>query len=352
VIRVLLVEDSAVMRDLLLFTLRQDPLLQVMATATDGEQAVAMAITLRPDIVLMDLHLPKINGIDATRRIMQTAPVPIVVISATADPEDAVFNFEALEAGALSALVKPPSLQHPDYARLAQRIISTLKTMSEVKLVRRWPAKGVPERMFEIPQKKKRGVRIVGVGGSTGAPAAIVEILSSLPRDLSVPVLLVQHIADGFIDSFSKWLSQRTSHRVVIAEHGQTVRPGIIYAAPDARQMGIDANGRISLVNGIAEDGFQPSISYLFRSIAAAYGAAATGVLLTGMGVDGAAGLLKLREAGGVTVAQSQETCVVFGMPGEACRLGACEFVLSPAEIGALIRGLTATSRASDEKSS
>jgi two-component system chemotaxis response regulator CheB len=339
-IRVLVADDSATVREFLVYLLGEDPALEIVGTARDGLEAVDQAQRLKPDVIVMDVHMPRMNGYEATRQIMERSPAPIVMVSASISREEVAMSFEALKAGALTVMDKPGGPDHPKHAESARRLVETVKLMAEVKVVRRWPRRGRPAPPFPPSHKPNRKIGLIAVGASTGGPQAIAEILAKLPRDLGVPILVVQHISPGFTAGFVEWLGQGTPLAVKLAEAGESSQPGRVYVAPDGAQMGITGNGRIRLMEEAGEDGFRPSASYLFQSVAVAYGRSAIGILLTGMGRDGAAGLLKLREAGGVTVAQDEDTSVIFGMPGEAVRLGAAEYVLSPEQISGMIRSL------------
>ena len=341
-IRVLVVEDSAVTREYLVYLLTQDPAIAVLGTARNGQEAVEHAEQLKPDVILMDIHMPKMNGYDATREIMIRTPTPIIVISASFDPADVAKSFAALEAGALTVLEKPEGAGAPRHAETAGRLIETVKLMADVKVVRRWRRReiqsasvpGVPPAQHEAP------VQLVGIGASTGGPPVIAEILRALPAAVSVPILLAQHIAPGFVTGLAEWLGRQTPLRVKAGEAGEPARPGTVYIAPDGAHMGITADGHLQLTREPTEDGFCPSVSHLLRTIADAYGRCAVGVLLTGMGRDGALGLHRLRQAGGVTIVQDEESCVVFGMPGEAVRLGAAQYTLAPPDIARTLRTL------------
>jgi len=340
-IRVLVAEDSAVVREYLQYLLDHGAGLQVVGAARDGLEAVEQTRRLKPDVILMDVHMPRLNGYDATRRIMEEVPTPIVMISASFNRDEVGMTFEALKAGALTVLEKPSGPDHPRQVEQARQLVETVRLMAEVKVIRRWPARHAPPAPAPPDQPPNRRIRIIALGASTGGPAVAAGILEKLPRGFGIPLLLVQHIAPGFVAGLAEWLDAQTPLTVKLAEPGELVRPGTVYVAPDHGQMGVSQDERIRLTNGeAAEDGFSPSASYLFRSVAEAYQRSAMGVLLTGMGRDGAAGLLRLREVGGVTVAQDRDSSVIFGMPGEAVRLGAAEYVLSPDEIAVLIGSL------------
>jgi len=339
-IRVLVADDSATVREYLAYLLGEDPALEVVGTARDGREAVEQAERLKPDIIVMDVHMPRMNGFEATRQIMERVPTPIVMVSASTSREEVAMTFEALKAGALTVVDKPGGPDHPKHAESARRLVETVKLMAEVKVIRRWPRRERPAPPSVLPAKPDRKIRLVAIGASTGGPQVVAEILSRLPRDLGVPILIVQHIAPGFTEGLAEWLGQGTRLTVKLAEPGESVRPGTVYLARDGAQMGITKDGRVHLAKEAGEDGFCPSASYLFRSVAEAYGRSAAGILLTGMGRDGATGLRKLREVGGVTIAQDEESSVIFGMPGEAVRVKAAEHVLSPEQITEMIRSL------------
>ncbi|MDD5558922.1 chemotaxis-specific protein-glutamate methyltransferase CheB [Candidatus Methylomirabilis sp.] len=353
-IRILVADDSATVREYLAFLLDQDPALQVVGKARDGLDALEQAERLKPDVIVMDVHMPRMNGYEATRQIMERVPTPIVMVSASSTRYEAATAFEALKAGALTVVEKPTGQDHPTQAESVRRLVQTVKLMAEVKVIRRWPrtrdwGSGVRDRglISELPSPSPRPlapgsqkIRLIAIGGSTGAPQVINDILARLPRELGAPILIVQHIAPGFTGGFADWLAQGTRLAVKLAESGEATRPGTVYLAPEGFQTGITTEGRIRLTRESAEEGFCPSASYLFQSVAEAYGRSAIGILMTGMGRDGAAGLKRLREAGGVTIAQDEESCVIFGMPQEAIRQGAVEHVLSPEQIVGAIRSL------------
>lgn len=339
-IRVLVVEDSPTVREFLLQILGADPAIEVVGTAETGEEALDAVERTRPDIITMDVHMPRMNGFDATRRIMETHPTPIVIVSGAADATDTTKVFRAIESGALAVLRKPSGVGHPEHQQSAADLVCTVKLMSEVKVVRRWPrfrqaeslpAVSVPtEFRFHSTQTQ---IRLVAIGASTGGPPVLQTILAGLPRNFPVPVLIVQHIAAGFTQGFVEWLAQSSSLPVRVPAHGQSVFPGEVYVAPDGLHMAVGTDGRVQLMSGEPENGLRPSVACLFRSVAKAYGQNAVGVLLTGMGKDGAWELKLMKEQGAVTIAQDRETSVVHGMPGEAIRLGGATYVLPPEKI-------------------
>jgi two-component system chemotaxis response regulator CheB len=332
VIRVLLAEDSAVTRAYLTYLLEEDDAIEVVGTAKDGEEAVELAAALRPDVILMDVHMPKLDGFEATRKIMEVTPTPIVMATASSSQSETRGGFEALEAGALILLAKPPALWDEGHDEAATELLRTLKLMAEVKVVRRRILNGVaqhPSERFNRPREP----RVVAIGASTGGPQALAEILAALPGPLGIPVVLVQHITDGFIDGFVEWLGTRTAMEVTVATHGVQLRPATMYVAGSGRHMTLTRDGRISLESGPPVNGFCPSISRLFGSVAAVCGREAIGILLTGMGRDGADGLRAMRDAGALTIAQDEASSVIFGMPGEAVRLKAACEVLAPRAI-------------------
>jgi two-component system chemotaxis response regulator CheB len=341
-IRVLIVDDSAVVRELLTFILSSDPELDVVRAVTNGREALQAVQELRPDIVTMDIHMPEMDGFDATRQIMETAPTPIVIVSGSVDTSELEKTFRALEAGALMVVGRPPGPGYPGFEQATSQLILAVKAMAEVKVVKRWPRERLATAALRPPvsprlQAVRRRIRIVAVGASTGGPVALQVLIDSLPKDFSIPVLMVQHMAPGFIHGFAEWLSQATERPVLVPTNGTTLFPGHYYVAPDAHHMEFDQSGRIVLVRKQPQDGLCPSVARLFRSAADVYGANAAGILLTGMGKDGAAELKILKERGALTFAQDEESSLIHGMPGEAIRLGAVDHVLPIERIAATL---------------
>jgi two-component system chemotaxis response regulator CheB len=346
-ISVLVADDSKVARLLLVHILESDPRICVAAVVNDGQAALDFLQDHKPDVVLMDLYMPGLDGFETTRRIMETVPVPIVICTANTDTREIAFSFRALEAGAVACLEKPVSPENPAYAEQAAHLLQTVRLMSEVKVVRRWPrsrraasADGSKPVSAQAEQASS-AARFIGMGASTGGPPVLQTILAGLDKDFPIPILIVQHIAHGFLPGLVEWLNQTTAWQVHIAAHGMVPLPGHAYLAPDEFHMGIASSGRIVLSREGPIGGLRPSVAFLFRTLAEVCGAQVVGVLLTGMGRDGAAELKLMRDAGAETIAQSKETSVIHGMPGEAIAMGAAVHVLGTEQIAGALTGLS-----------
>jgi two-component system chemotaxis response regulator CheB len=344
-IRVLVVEDTLVAREFLVHALNSDPGILVIGTASDGEEALEAVALNTPDVITMDVHMPRLNGLDATRRIMETHPTPIVVVSGSWSRGQAPLAFTALEAGALAVVERPRGIGHPDQKSMVANLIQTVKLMSEVRVVRRWSRRPGSTSQGLVPPTHpdlhpSPAIRLIAIGASTGGPPVLQTILSTLPADLAVPVLIVQHISPGFCEGFAEWLRQTSVLPIHIASHGEIALPGHVYIAQDGRHMGIGSDSRIRLTDDPPENGHRPSVSYLLRSVTKSFAERAVGVLLTGMGKDGAEELKLLKDCGAVTLAQDKESSVVHGMPGEAIQLGGATFVLASDRITAVLASL------------
>lgn len=340
-VRVLVVDDSAACRALLVGLLAGDPRLLVVGTAADGEEGVRAAERLRPDVITMDIHLPGIDGYAATRRIMETCPTRIVMVTSSSIAEEVAHTFGALECGALAVLAKPPGPGHALFESTRDELLRTVALMSEVPVVRRWPAQPLRSPTPVPATAVSRGrIALVAIGASTGGPMALQLLLSRLRPGFGVPLVIVQHISVGFGDGLVQWLGTSSGYPVRSATHGALLQPGVAYVAPDGMHTTVDAAGHVLLDDGAPANGFRPAVATLFRSVTRAYGPRAVGVLLTGMGQDGARELKAMREAGAVTLAQDAGSAVINGMPGEAVRLGAAMHVLPPDTIAATLNRL------------
>ena len=249
--------------------------------------------------------------------------------------------------GAVAFMDRPRGIGHPDHEATTKELVQTVKLMAEVKVVRRWvrlrkdATAGVASPPVVVsPEQAPAEIQVVAMGASTGGPLVLQTILSELPSDYSVPVLIVQHMAKGFIEGFVNWLAPTSALPIHVAKSGEQILPGHVYVAPDGLQKEVQLGGTLVLTEDESEDGHRPSVDYLFRSVSRIYGRKAVGVLLTGMGNDGAKGLKEMRENGAVTIAQNQESSVVHGMPGKAIRLDAATYVLPPNRIASALASL------------
>jgi two-component system chemotaxis response regulator CheB len=347
-IRVLVVEDSPAQRELLVSLLKRGGF-AVVGTAGNGQQAVTAAERLRPDIVLMDIHLPGLNGYAATQQIMRRRPTPIVLISSiSGDP--AQRTVEALAAGALAAIRTPSGPHHPDHIRDRDALCTLVRLMAGVPVVTRFAPRGEhpagrqddlrhsgAAAQAQLPSIAAAPPRILAVAASTGGPQTLQRVLRDLGPDFPLPVVVVQHITAGFAAPLAEWLMRVIPAQVCIAQQHEALLPGRIYLAPDGAHLTVDALGRAALKPPKAGERFCPSADQLFASVATVYGASAIGVILTGMGDDGAQGLRALRMAGGYTLAQDAASCVVPGMPVAAQEQGAVERVVPLADLAAAV---------------
>jgi two-component system, chemotaxis family, protein-glutamate methylesterase/glutaminase len=354
-LRVLVVDDSETQRTILAALLDADPGLTVVGRAVDGLEAIRHAAALRPDVITIDLRMPGLDGIEATRRIMQETPTPVVMIAAGVSPEDRRLAGAALEAGVLAIVPKPDP--GPRGERAAAELVETVKRMAQVRVIRRWS----PERSATgqlrppsgqyvtgqlgapspAPVPLARAPELVAIGASTGGPQALQAILTRLPATFTLPVLVVQHIAEGFAASIVDWLAPQCNLPFQIAQAGMCLDQPGIYLAPTGHHLVVQGN-RLGLSDEPAVRGHRPSATILFRSVAVSYGARAIGILLTGMGDEGAAGLADLKRAGAITIAQDEASSVVFGMPAAAIALGVVDHILPPQQIPPLLVRLAA----------
>ena len=327
-IRVLIAEDSATTLELLSAMLQSDPEIQVVGWAKNGVEAVALTKTVRPDLVVMDVHMPVLDGFGATRQIMLEWPTPIIIVSATVDVKAVDVALHALKLGALTLLEKPAGPQAENFPESCERFIATVRAMSAVKVVRRWVNGSSSVSPPDAALAPRGAPHIIAIAASTGGPAALLRVLSDLPEPLPVPVLIVQHMAPGFVAGLASWLSDSTSRRVKVAEPDERLADGVIYLAPDDRHLGLFDRRTLQVSDTPRCGGFRPSGTVLFESVAQVYGSSAVGVILTGMGEDGCLGLTALRRAGGRIIAQDESTSVVFGMPAAAIAAGLVDATL------------------------
>jgi two-component system chemotaxis response regulator CheB len=342
-IRVLICDDSLVAREMLATILASDPEIEVVGMAENGQEAVDAVARLRPDLVTMDIHMPKMDGLQATERIMAFTPTPILVVSSSVHGEGIGRAFDALSSGALEVIKKPEPKDWADLDAIGRDVIRKVKILSKVRVIthikgRRTPMSthGAPVPAHVVPPGK---IGLVAIGSSTGGPSALLQVLGRLPKDFPVPIVVAQHIADGFIPGLVSWLDAGCKIWVRAANHGESLEPGCAYFAPTGQNMEVDGT-HVRFVDPLPGQLYVPSADTLFESVARAYGNRAVGVLLTGMGADGAKGLKALRDRGAPTIAQDEESSTVFGMPKSAIEMGAARTVLPVHEIAGELQAL------------
>ena len=340
-IKVLIVDDSKVEIEFLDFMLSSDPDIRVIGKTVDGEEAIKFIEHTKPDVIAMDIHMPNMDGYEATKIIMETNPVPIVIVSASSGKEvDKAYR--AIAAGALAFVDKPVGFDNPDFIKIKANLIQTVKLMSEVKVVKR-RFRNIEEIKLVKPEINynngllQKDYSLIVIGVSTGGPAVLQSILSCLPKDFPIPIIIVQHIAEGFLPGMIEWLSNSTFLKYKIPENDEIIEKGIVYFAPDYFNIGVSSKNRIILSKDSIENGLRPSVSYLFRSASQNFTDKLIGIILTGMGKDGAEELKMIKNNGGLTIAQDKNTSVVFGMPQEAIRLNAAMYILPPERIASLL---------------
>jgi two-component system chemotaxis response regulator CheB len=357
-IRVMVVEDSPVVSELVVQALESDPEIRVVGIVAAGDLALGQARLLQPDVITMDLQLPGMSGLDATREIMRARPTPIIVLTSLNDGREADIAFHSLAAGALTVIDKPESFMGPQGELFAKLLVQQVKTFSRARTNLKPVDSGVPApgslaaetRAVAGPQERvtakvpvARPFDVVGVGASAGGPVCLVRLLSALPADFPFPIVLVQHISRGFLQGFLEWLSAQVKRSARVAIEGTRPQAGWIYSSREDLHLGFARDGTFVYSDAPPMCGHRPSVDALFSSMASAYRSRAVGVLLTGMGSDGAQGLKKVRALGGLTFAQDETSSLVFGMPQEALKVGAVDRVDSLESIGQSLAALGST---------
>lgn len=340
-VRVLIVDDSAVVRDVLKRMLESDPAIKVVGMAADGGEAVELTAQLRPDLVTMDLMMPGMDGMEATERIMAYHPTPVLFFSSYFDRAGMYSRPDALAAGALDVMDKPTFIPDKSWDAVAGTLVEKVKVLAQIPVVTHMHGAHVlaRQRAQARAAAARPTVDVVAIGASSGGPRVLEEMFSTLPATYALAVLVVQHMTEGFMTGLMRWLQIRCPLPVRVAGEGDAILPRRVLFAPEWAHLVVQPDGRIHLSEGDPVNGHRPSVDVTFLSLAKVYGARAAGMILTGMGSDGAAGLLAIRQAGGVTMVQDEESSVVFGMPRAAIQLGAAQHVLPPS---GLIRHLNA----------
>lgn len=356
IVKILIVEDSPVALIILKRIFASSEEIEVVGTASNGLEGLELIPKLQPDVICTDLHMARMNGLEFTREVMMNFPRPILVISASVRESDTSTVFKLLEAGAVDVFPKPETGLKSDYDRLRQELINKVKILSGVKVftlhrnrqnslekkleqIDRQEIKITREGRLRKADAKPRApllrsplpsstIKVVAIGSSTGGPQALQTILTQLPANFPLPGICVQHISEGFLEGLVNWLDSKCPIEVKIASSGELLQPGVFYFPPEGHHLEVKSSGRCVCFAGPPVGGHRPSISVTLNSVARQYGSKAAGVLLTGMGKDGADGMLAIAKAGGLTIAQNEATCVVFGMPKEAIALGGAQHIL------------------------
>lgn len=337
-IKVLIVEDSPSIVEILKTIFEMSDEIEVVGVVSSGGEAVNFVTSQNVDVITMDFNLQGMNGLEATKRIMASIPKPIVIMSSSFDSKNSKDTFRALEAGAISVFDKPNSIEPKEFENYAKELIRHIKLISEIRVVTRKRTKVFRFTRTLTNKKKIRRIRkseikIVAIGSSTGGPQVLKDILSKLKKNFPLPVLVVQHITKNFTLPMVEWMNEVCDIKIKLAEDKESVMPGTVYIAPDDYHLTITRSMRISLVNSPPVHSVKPAVSKLFESVNYNVAPKCVGILLTGMGKDGAIELKTMRDTGAITIAQSEDSCVVFGMPKEAIALNAASLIMSPDEI-------------------
>jgi two-component system, chemotaxis family, protein-glutamate methylesterase/glutaminase len=303
----------------------------VVGTAENGKEGIQKLKELDPDVVCTDLMMPVMNGLELTKEVMRNYPKPILVISSALEGKNQSNVFQLLEAGALEVFPKPQGGSEKDYEGIRNKLESKIKLIHSIPVFKKRAHRKLE---IEASQKssatigKSQTIRFLVIGSSTGGPNALHKILERLPQQFPVPVICIQHISDGFIGSLVTWLDQSSKLKVKIMEEEEIPIPGTIYFPKDHKHLVISSDGKLKESREVSTNGHTPSINITFKSFAVHFGSSTLGVILTGMGDDGASGLLSIKNMGGRTIGESPETCVVYGMPRVAMEMGAIDYQL------------------------
>lgn len=348
-IRVLLVDDSPLARVVLKKMVDASDGMEVVGLAVNGLEALEMIPKLQPDVVCTDLHMPKMDGFELTRAIMSRHPLPILVVSVSVHQEANDQNiFELLEAGAVDVFPKPRGGLESAGDRLVKELALKIKVLSGVVPIRRHKGSGQSKAkeanvssVSSLSNVSNVSQKVLVIGASTGGPQAVMTILSALPAQFPIPILCIQHISHGFLDEMISWLDGHTSLKVMVAKSGEKPKPGYVYFPQEDTHLIIDSAGYFGVDSGSDKDAHRPAVDVTFYSVARHYKESVIAVLLTGMGRDGADGMLSIFNSGGTTIVQDEASCVVFGMPGQAIKLGAVRKIVAISDMAPLLCRLT-----------
>jgi two-component system chemotaxis response regulator CheB len=348
-IRIIIAEDSPTVRRYLMSIIEEEEGMRVVGEARNGAEAVKLVAELKPDVVSMDIKMPEVDGLEATRLIMAQTPTPIVVVSGFLEV-DVQLSLQAMEAGALAVVGKPPDRTNPAFAEKSRQLLTTLRAMAGVKVIsRRSIGKQINKQAkIEIPIFEHQIYpKLVAIGASTGGPSALLRLLNEFPIDFPIPIIIVQHMPNEFIPGLARWLNTATPLHVEVAYDGLVLERGMVALSPGSAHAMVQRQGddlviRLSDESGLSR--YMPSVDVLFKSVAQTCGTAAIGLILTGMGDDGAQGLLKMRHAGASTFVQDESSSTVFGMPRAAIEIGAAQQIASLNILASKIRKLLSDS--------
>ncbi|MBI4852956.1 MAG: chemotaxis-specific protein-glutamate methyltransferase CheB [Acidobacteria bacterium] len=357
-VRVLIVEDSESLLQLLVRAFEQDSRFIIAGTARNGQEAIEKTLLLKPDVITMDLMMPKVDGFEAIRQIMARKPTPIVVVTSSNDSQN---SFEAVRAGALEVVSKPTSVNTPEGLKTIAAILDKAKIMSGVKVLTRKTGflssntgssvqqsnkfqnsfndplydTPLPKVQARLPSRRLSSIpKIVAIASSTGGPPALSKVLGQIGKGFPIPILIVQHITPGFGQGLISWLSQTIGSHIMEAKEDILPMSGNVYIAPDNFHLLVDVRGRLKLSSALPIKGHRPSANPLFESVAQYYGPSAIGVVLTGMGDDGMLGMRALKQVGALCIAQDEVSSVVYGMPKAVADAGLVDEVLGLSSIG------------------
>ena len=341
-IRVLIADDSELMRKVLRDLLTRDAGIDVVAEAGDGRQALAEVLRVRPDLVIMDILMPVMDGLTAVSEIMASRPTPILVLSANLNPEENRHAFQAINRGALDVMEKPSGLGSVSFEEFAAKLIAEVKFLARIRVVHHFRRSSiVPSALLASPQLDQSVREILAIGASTGGPRAVRQLMTTLDPANGARVLIVQHIAGGFAGDFASWLDRESRFSVRLVRDGDRLEPGVALVAPEGLHLTL-LDDRVVLTDAPPVHSCRPSVDVLFHSLAGSAAGRTVAVLLTGMGQDGAEGMLALRRQGGYTIAQDEASSAIFGMPKAAIDLGGAQQVLSleamPAVLARLLK--------------
>ncbi len=348
-VKVLIVDDSAFMRNTLSSMISSDPEIDVIGMARDGMEAVEKVASLKPDIVTLDVEMPRMNGIEALKQIMEKTPVPVLMVSSLTN-EGAHVTLEALDLGAVDFIPKNLSDLSINIVKIKNTLIDKIKKIGKLRVRRRKATPEPASKPLDMPEKTQqytstRRVGIVAIGSSTGGPKALQSIVSCLPKNYPVPIIIAQHMPAAFTGPFAERLNQLSEIYVKEAEHGETIKKGVVYIAPGGGHMGIErkklTESSISLIKDTGKYIYKPCIDLLMQNAVANFSGHVLGVVLTGLGNDGELGMKEIKNKGGKTIAESEETCVVYGMPRSVVEAGLADKIVPLNEIaGELINAV------------